>query len=98
MPKVKVPLNAGSRLKVWSVHPGALHAAPCQPSPKESESVSVQLPGGTCVGKEGANCSARPASAVCSEEQPKAMAQPQWAGLCDPTVAQSATRSTERSL
>ena len=43
-------LDPLARVKFWSVQPGAVQVAPCQPSPKESESRRVQLPGAAaCV-------------------------------------------------
>ena len=43
-------LDPLARVKFWSVQPGAVQVAPCQPSPKESIKTRVQLPGGTaCV-------------------------------------------------
>ena len=45
--KLTVSLDPLARIKLSSVHPGAVQVAPNQPSPKESESWRVQLPGGT---------------------------------------------------
>jgi hypothetical protein len=45
-----VSLNPLARVNFSSVQPGAVQVAPCQPSPHESHSASVQLPGGTaCI-------------------------------------------------